>query len=57
MDAQYRERNIKDCEQKIKNCERRLENVETSGEDANWLKSERDGFKATLKRLTPTDSD
>ena len=57
MDAAYKKRNVEDCERKIENCERRLKNAKTSGEDVKWLNSERDGFKATLKKLNKTDSD
>jgi len=57
MDQAYKERNMKDCELKIDNCERRLKFVKYSNEDADWLQSELDGFKATLKKLTETEID
>ena len=55
MDQEYRDRNIEDCERKIQNCDRRLKNAKTSGEDVDWLKSEKSGFKARLKELADSD--
>ncbi len=57
MDQAYRERNIEDCERRIESLELRLKKAKDSGEDADWLKNELGGYKATLKELVKSDSD
>ena len=57
MDKMYLARNIADCERRIEGLEPRLKNAKDSGEDAKWLKSEIDGYKETLKKLSNAEPD
>jgi len=57
VDKRYLQRNIADCERRIEGLEPRLQNAKASGEDAKWLKSEIDGYKETLKKLSDAEPD
>ncbi len=57
MDQAYIDKNTAHCEKRIESLELRLKSAEVTGEDVDWLESELDGYKATLKNLSKSDSD
>lgn len=57
MDQAYIDKNVAHCKKLIDSFEARIKNAEATGEDVDWLKNERDGYKATLKELSQTEPD